>query len=132
MGGKDYNVDFVCRNFQPSMLEPKKVWKEMKDEYVVLQREYELTVNESLGPLNDLWKTLNPHEEEDEIDEEDEAVRYSYYLHDSLSTLAYIVAQHHKSYYLSPFVFYGKEGPQFACRIKEHPELWITHQEKKK
>ena len=131
MGGKDYNVDFITHNFKPGDLEPMKVWKQMKDEYVTLLNDYTRLENDHIGPLNEVWKARNPHNEDDEITDW-EKWNYGVHLLDAFNVLAFIVAQNHPDFYLCPFVFYGKEGPKFGCRIKQHPEmnLWIEHQDK--
>ena len=130
--GKDYGIEFVYCNFSGNAIRPKSVLADVKDEYVRLYNDYVKVYNNSIGPLNDLWETLKPGVADD-VDEEVEACKYGMYLHDSLNTLCAEVAHCHADdmYYLVPFVFYGKEGPQFGCRLREHPELYMTHIERK-
>ena len=123
---KEYNVNFVT-NFAKNLVRPVRVWKEMKDEYIEIQRDFEKLYNDSVEKLNELWNQLHPHEDGEETTDV-EALEYGCYMHDSLSVLALIVAMNRPDDdYLFPVVFYGKEGPQFGCRVRQKPDLLIYH-----
>jgi hypothetical protein len=127
---KEYDVTFVYHNFNAGDIRPMKVLGEIKDDYVELHRAYEYMLNDSVEELNELWKKSHPHEEGDDYDEDEEAVEYGYFLQDSLNVLATMVNLIHPDNLLLAYVYHGKEGPEFACRIKQHPTLWMTHVKK--